>query len=182
MSSTVEVPAITNDADIVASSDEDILSLYWNKATGELKGKTGAAGDILEFTSTAIKQVQISIPTAEVLQLFTTPKQLIAAPGAGFAIVVIEASTEIIFAGSQYITNVQLKTITDTATRGQNLDSQILTSTVSRIGSMASINLTAASDKQIIEDKALMLSMNTGNPVGGDSNIIVRLTYRLISV
>ena len=49
--SLVKIPAITDNADVVASTDEDILSFYWNKATGALLGKK-KSGDIIEFSST----------------------------------------------------------------------------------------------------------------------------------
>ena len=49
--SLVKIPAVTDNADVVASTNENILSFYWNKVTGTLLGKK-KSGDIVEFSNT----------------------------------------------------------------------------------------------------------------------------------
>ena len=185
MPSTVGIPSITDDTDIVASSDEDILSLYWNKATGELKGKTGVAGEILEFSAgtRVVLESKVLIPSVEVLQLFTTPKQLVAAPGVGLAIEIISSSIECVFNTISYATNVSFILITNNANTQQFSDDRILSSTIARITESSKTGAPfTVSDTQIIENEALTASVLIGNPTGGDSDINVYVSYRILTV
>ena len=183
MGALVGIPA-GNDNDIVVSSDSDILELYWDKATGVIKGKK-SDGNVLDFeTGTSfLKQISISLSSAEVLNLFTVPKELVPAPGAGKAIVIIEASMQSIFGTVPYATNLQFNIITDTADREQMFDGDILISTVSRvIKSKVSGAPLTPSETEVIEDKALVIEVDAGNPTAGDSSFVINITYRVINV
>jgi hypothetical protein len=118
----------------------------------------------------------ITIPSADVLNLGTTPYLLIDSPGAGYYIQVLTASCKVDFNTTAYL-GTTLTIETDTANRSQHAFSNALNATVSRIGVSAQQGINAATDTQLISDKGIYLK---GNPTTGDSDIIIYLTYRII--
>src|SRR4051812_35669806 len=65
--SKINIDAIDTDPTLAANSDEKLPSQEAVKA----------------YVDSAIQTVKVSLTSAEILALFTTPKQLIPAPGAG---------------------------------------------------------------------------------------------------
>jgi hypothetical protein len=122
----------------------------------------------------------ITIPSVDVLTLFTTPYLLIASPGVGYYIQVLTAACKVNFNSIAYAVNTTLNVYTDTATRVQHAFSNGLNATLSRIGVSAQQGTNAAADTQLISDKGVYLTSQTGNPTTGDSDIIIYLTYRII--
>jgi hypothetical protein len=130
--------------------------------------------DSLNQTST------ITIPSADVLTLFTTPYLLIPSPGAGYYIQVLTAACKVNFNSVAYATSTTLNIYTDTATRVQHVFSNALNATLSRIGVSAQQGVSAAADTQLISNKGIYLQAQTTNPTLGNSDIIIYLTYRII--
>lgn len=136
--------------------------------------------------------VAIPITTAEILALDTTPKQLVAAPGAGYALEAVSAFAKIVYAGTPYATVVDLHIYTDTSNVPQlsmvtGTSNTILESTVSRMVAFyvdASVNYPlSATQTMIIENKALMISPLAGlNPTAGNSDITIYLNYRKVAL
>ena len=122
----------------------------------------------------------IRIPSASVLTLFTTPYLLIPSPGAGYYIQVLTAACKVNFNTTAYATNTSLNILTDTATRVQHSFSNVLNATLSRISVSSQQVISGAADTQLISDKGVYLKAQTGNPITGDSDIIIYLTYRII--
>jgi hypothetical protein len=130
--------------------------------------------DSLNQTST------ITIPSASVLTLFTTPYLLIPSPGAGYYIQVLTAACKVNFNSIAYAVSTTLNIYTDTATRFQHVFSNALNATVSRIGVSTQQGVSAAADTQLISNKGVYLTAQTTNPTLGNSDIIIYLTYRII--
>ena len=122
----------------------------------------------------------ITIPSADVLNLFTTPYLLIDSPGAGYYIQVLTASCQVDFNTTAYTVSTTLNIYTDTATRVQHVFSNGLNATVNRIGVSAQQGISGAADTQLISNKGIYLQAQTTNPLLGDSDIIIYLTYRII--
>lgn len=122
----------------------------------------------------------VTIPSADVLNIFTTPYLLIPSPGAGYYIQVLTASCKINFNTTAYSTNTTLNVLTDTAIRVQHSFSNVLNATLSRISVSSQQSISGAADTQLISDKGVYLKAQTGNPTTGDSDIIIYLTYRII--
>lgn len=122
----------------------------------------------------------ITIPSADVLNLFTTPYLLIDSPGAGYYIQVLTAACQVDFNTTAYTVSTTLNIYTDTATRVQHVFSNGLNATVSRIGVSAQQGVSGAADTQLISNKGIYLQAQTTNPLLGDSDIIIYLTYRII--
>ena len=130
--------------------------------------------DSLNQTST------ITIPSADVLTLGNTPYLLIPSPGAGYYIQVLTAACKVSFNSIAYATTTTLIIQTDTANRSQHVFSNALNATVSRISVSAQQGTSAAADTQLISNKAVYLTSGGVNPLLGNSDIIIYLTYRII--
>lgn len=156
--------------------------------------KTSSGGT--KFTNTVllpseinIQQAIITIPTASVLTLNSIPYQIAAAPGAGYAIQVISANARIkTYGGVAYATNVTITLISDTAISASNyqaLNNTILQRTSSCIKgfTLVATGGGAGDDNSVfIENKALMAYVLTGNPTAGNSDIIINVLYRIITL
>lgn len=128
-----------------------------------------------------IYSFKVEIPTAEVLQLNSTPKLLVAAPGLGYAIECLSFSVKITtYGGVPYDTNIAIQAITDTATNPQL--SSYLDSTVARWVSGHTLLLGSTTDTVLINNKGLYAKVFSGNPLNGNSDIIVYGIYRIIAI
>lgn len=131
-----------------------------------------------------VQQASLSIPTASVLTLNATPLEIVAAPGAGYAIEVIAASGSMTYNSVAYATNGKVQLITDTATKPQTETAAngFLFGTATRIVKFPLSTPTAVGETQIIENKSLKVTVDSGNPTAGNSDIVVYVLYRLIEL
>jgi hypothetical protein len=122
---------------------------------------------------------ELTIPSADVLQLNSTPQTIVAAQGVGTAIEVISASLKIDFNSVAYATNTVLELITNTSAvkQAENLINQSADAF-----SKFEMEVSAFGAEQIIDNEALNVSVQTGNPTAGDSDITVYVLYRIINV
>jgi hypothetical protein len=142
--------------------------------------------DIIDtmFDTNMIYSASLSITTAQVLQLNSTPLEIVAAPGAGKYIEVVSASALIeTYGGTPYATNTDLQLINPTAGEYQALIQDILKSTTPRIrffsqsGATGSTTLTS-----IIPNTALQVNVASGNPTAGNSDIKIKVLYRIVTI
>ncbi len=131
--------------------------------------------------------VSVTIPTASVLLLNGTPYQIVATPGAGVAIQVISAFAQIkTYGTTPYATNTTLGLIADTATSASNyqaVNSSLLARTAATIKQFQQAGVGATDNNaQLIANKALMAYVYAGNPTAGDSDIVIDVQYRLITL
>ena len=129
-----------------------------------------------------VQAAELSIPTASVLTLNATPLEIVAAPGAGYAIEVVAASFYSAFVSAAYATNTTMQLINDTATTAQF--DVLINYTVTNHRKFGTVALTAggAAATQIISNKSLKVKVATGNPTAGDSDIKVYVLYRIITI
>ena len=129
-----------------------------------------------------IYSASLSIPTAQVLTLNATQLDIVAAPGAGYAIEVVAASFYSAFVSAAYATNTTMQLINDTATTAQF--DVLINYTVTNHRKFGTVALTAggAAATQIISNKSLKLKVATGNPTAGNSDIKVYVLYRIITL
>ncbi len=121
----------------------------------------------------------LTIASADVLQLNSTPLTIVPAQGVGTAIEVISASAKLTFGTVQYTTNTVLQLFTTGGNDAQvDWISTFLTSTVNTIG--RAVNIYDKSN--LIENAALTVTVETGNPTAGDSDIEIFVYYRIIAV
>ena len=122
----------------------------------------------------------VTIPSASVLTLFTTPYLLIPSPGAGYYIQVLTAACKVNFNSIAYAVSTSLNIYTDTATRVQHTLNNTLNASLSRISVSSQQGISAAADTQLISNKGVYLQAQVANPTLGNSDIIIYLTYRII--
>lgn len=135
-------------------------------------------------TSAIVYEASLTIPTASVLTLFATPLDIVAAPGAGYAIEVIAASGSMTYNSIAYATNGKLQLITDTATKPQTETTAngFLFGTATRIAKFPLSTPTAIGETQLIANKSLKVAVDAGNPTAGNSDIKVYVLYRIIEI
>jgi hypothetical protein len=153
----------------------------WTTLSGDA---TLSATGVLTITATSVvKTVKLTIPTASVLTLYTTPLTIIAAPGAGYAIEVISAAYRLTFNSIAYATNTTLRLIQDTADVpvGSSVSSA-LAATITQMSDINAINNPTSGQTKIIENKALTVTVATGDPTAGNSALDIYVTYRLITL
>lgn len=148
-----------------------------------LRDPTGTVADFWAFMNPCgIECATLTIPFASVRLLNTTALTIVAAPGAGLAIEVMAATKEIQFNAVAYatFTSMILQTATATTTNGQAQN--VITDTASRITKFILQAATGTAATQIIANQALTVTVVGGDPTAGDSTIIVRVAYKIISV
>lgn len=123
----------------------------------------------------------LAIASSDVLQLNSTPQTIVAAQGAGTAIEVISASVKIDFNSAAYATNTDINVVCSGASQSQ-LKDNVLASTVSTTRRLLPVTGLGATDTQIIENSSLLVSVGSGDPTTGDSDIEVYILYRVITL
>jgi len=128
-----------------------------------------------------LKEASLTIASADVLQLNSTPLTIVPAQGVGTAIEVISASVKIDFNTTAYATNVNLTVGCSGATDVQHA-LQCLNSTVATNRRLNGQTATGTTDTQYLENTAVEVTVATGNPTAGDSDITVYVVYRVITL
>jgi len=149
--------------------------LFYNQADGVLWTRGDSGIECIQGTA------KLTIASADVLTLNTTPIEIIAAPGVGYAIEVISTSVYIDFNTTPYATNIQLQVFNLGASKplfAQN----ILDASVATRRFLTKQAATLATDTQILENASLQVSVKTGDPTAGDSDITIYVTYRIITL
>jgi hypothetical protein len=135
--------------------------------------------DLQDVFNNVLINATINVPSADVLNLGTTPYLLIDSPGAGYFIQVLTASCKVNFNTTAYATSTTLYINTDTANIQQHNLIDTLNTTLTRIG-VSSQQVTSVSDTQLISDKAIYLTSAGVDPTAGDSDIVIYLSYKII--
>lgn len=128
-----------------------------------------------------VKQIRISIPSAQVLTLNSNPVQLLPSPGVGFTYQFLDIMVTMIYFGVPYTTNLLLNIsfVGAGLTIGNN--SAILASSISRSGRMAVTNLSAAGASQYLTNTAVEANVSVANPVAGTGTLEIDISYRSIA-
>ena len=149
--------------------------LFYNQADGVLWTRGDSGIECIQGTA------KLTIATADVLHLNTTPIEIVAAPGAGYAIEVISASLKMVYNSATYATNTSLELLTAGATNSQA--STVIKNSASTIRRFAdATTLASATATQLVENAALNVTVASGDPTAGDSDITVYVTYRIITL
>lgn len=128
---------------------------------------------------TNIDYAEIAVTNGELLALYATGKELVAAPGAGYVTEFISALLILDWASTQYDTNGDL-TVRETNKDGTALSDTVDLADFLNKGADHMVVLQALSaDETLAENKALVLSAATGNPSTGNSLVRVKIAYRI---
>jgi hypothetical protein len=144
----------------------DALALV-DASTGTVVYKDG----ISYVTGQIIKTATVTIPTAEVLQLFTTPKAFGIDVPTGYYVQPLSAQLKATYAGVAYATNIALEV-------GFTGVKPLFNGSLA-FSSNTFVNL-MPDDGAMVGDADLIVSVNAGNPTAGTSDIDVTITFALI--
>ena len=151
---------------LIANSDGDI--------------KQASLEGLRDNFGSSIQSASLVIASVDVLKLNTTPQTIVSAQGAGKAIEVVSASVKVDFNTTAYATNTGMLLITDTATSQQaNAD---IGATVAQVGKFRTTEVGSPSLTQLIANQALTVTVDSGDPTAGDSDIEVFVLYRVIDI
>lgn len=117
------------------------------------------------------------ITSSQVLALFTTPLEIVAAAPTGFIHYPIRGLIEFGGGSADYATNTELA-ISSTST----LQAQLTGSIADRTKPNLLGNVTFAAGAEAVAGDSLSVSIGTGNPTAGDSDITVTLWYNTLQL
>lgn len=131
-----------------------------------------------------IKCDSVTITSAEMLALFTTPKEIIPAQGSGTIIVPLSVTAKMVNNTTPYATNVTFNIYTN-GTAGALVSTDKFINTVLASPSYHQLELiqpTIISNSNIAENQPIEATVPLGNPTGGDGDVEIFVTYRVITV
>jgi len=126
-----------------------------------------------------IRCASLLIPSAQVLQLNTTPQTIVPAQGVGTVIEVISAVMNFTWASVAYATNTNL--IIQTSTGSDKQASTDISLTANALSSFDP-EFSSPEATQLVENQDVEVTVDGGNPTAGDSDITIYVTYRVINV
>lgn len=126
-----------------------------------------------------IKQISITVSHAEILQLYSTPKVLVPRVGTGKVLQVLSAYVRVTPSTGNYSTNTNL-VIYEGGNGFTHICDALATTQIRRyrfIPTNTSGSLVQTQD----DDGDITLSVQTGNPTGGQGSLLINLTYTVYS-
>jgi len=126
-----------------------------------------------------IKSNVVNVTSAEVLDLNSNPKELLAAPGANKYIDIISATVRVNFNSNVYTTNTELGILSGSAIL---YSSDCLGTGLARIYKFDQVPLSGVTANQISVNSPISLYVDNGNPVAGNSTLTVNILYRIVDI
>lgn len=126
-----------------------------------------------------IERKRVPITSAEIKALFTTPKTLVAAPGAGFCTEVLGVSA-CVDAGATPYTGANALEIRYTNGAGTKVTGDIAAACIN--SSTDRVDKAVAVAATMTVNAAVVACVPTANPGAGDGTIILDIEYRTIKV
>ena len=125
---------------------------------------------------------QIDVSSAEILALNGTPKQLVAAPGAGKFIQVLSVTDQLIFGSAAYATHTELDVIDTSLGTILFKDTATLLAAVATKIAQIPANINANAGLAISANGAVELKAATGNPATGDGTLKILISYKIVTI
>jgi hypothetical protein len=127
-----------------------------------------------------IRFATVTIPTSEVLTLNSVPKAFGLTVPTGYHVEILGASATIQYGSAAYATNTQLQLTNGGAAALGTIGNNFLASTVSKTTTSYSQTNPTAGQTQVLTATDVFVTNTTGEPITGDSNIAVGITYRIV--
>lgn len=140
-----------------------------------------------DFPSVAIRgkalkiyTAKTTLTTAQVLALFTTPISLVAAPGAGYAILVHRVTGAVDYNSAAYATNTtqEVRYTNGSGTKVTADFTALVTATADKFVSVGGIEAATV----LTENAAVVVCNATGDPVTGNSPVSFTVDYSIVSL
>lgn len=170
---------VTDSTTVVTPPNYGIL--YYNQQSNKWRVRqNGAWSDLVGGSGTdAVSSITVTVSSAELLNIYSAAKLLLAAPGPGKFYQVLSIAIVYDYATAPYATDtnlvIQYATVSSFGTIGglinQSSDKVI----------MPQIPLIGATDLTNVENQALYLSTASANPTAGGGTLKVNLTYKIVT-
>lgn len=179
MANEIEVTALASKDATALATGSQIITYEQTGDTTRTPFFAAVAEANTQNGGALIKEASLTIASADVLTLNSTPIEIVSAPGAGYAIEVISASIKMVYVSATYTTNTNLILITSTGSDKQaSTDIGQASTTFSRF----ELEMGSADATQYVDNQAVVVSVDGGDPTAGDSDIKIYVTYRLIQI
>lgn len=119
---------------------------------------------------------EVAISNAELLALYTTSKELVAAPGAGYVLELLSAVLIMDHGGTDFTTNGDVTIQTGTTGTAQSDTVAAADWMQASADAIRNVQVLSA-DIQMDENESLVLACATGNPAAGDGVARVKIRY-----
>jgi hypothetical protein len=167
---------------VLAANSTDTYSAV--TSTSGTKVLTNTAGTISWETQTSVLSATVSLSSAQIKALATTPITVVSAPGSGYAIQVISASVFFDYTAPVYDDNYAFELLINGAGYSQFVCLSLLDSSSDtfRMFDPSTYSLTSGST-QLLENQPLNIKvMGSTNPSSGNSTAKIYVTYRIITL
>lgn len=155
--------------------------LIYNTDNSQFEYYNGSSWANMSSGLGSTQSVSVAIGSAQILAGNTTPVQLIAAPGAGLAIIPISVVVKYTYITAAYATNTSQVIYLDTLSGSDNalILIQTMLAETSNKSAVRSAN-SPVDENSIIANKALMWAIETGNPTAGSGRLDITVIYTTI--
>jgi hypothetical protein len=155
--------------------------LIYNTDNSQFEYYNGSAWASMSSGLGSTQSVSVAIGSAQILAGNTTPVQLVAAPGAGLAIIPISAVVKYTYITAAYATNTEQVIFLDTLDIEDNQLASF-SNMLSQTSNKSAICSAISNDQQnsIIANKSLMWAIATGNPTAGGGRLDITVIYTTI--
>lgn len=181
--------ALTADLNLLATLAASGLTTaelsYLIGVTSNLQTQLNAKANISDFSGLIeIQSFEVTIPSSEVLTLNSIPVTLVPAQGANTVIVPISITGQLIYNTTPYATNNDIFIYCGGTRQIMEFPSfnGFLYGTTSKIVNAILNLITVASDTQYVANSPLTVTVATGDPTAGDSDISIRGLYYVITL
>jgi hypothetical protein len=181
-----EGPTLTTE---VSVNDNGIQILYDGVSAYTLPLADGTAGQVLSTDGAGVLdwvaapvtlEASVTIASADVLQLNSTPITIVAAQGVGTAIEVISAVVHVNFNTTAYDAGTLLILSSGAPGFYQLIANDVLTATTEIYSTFSAVQGIQLGN--LIENESIAVMANVSDPNLGDSDITVYITYRIITL
>jgi hypothetical protein len=155
--------------------------LIYNTDNSQFEYYNGSAWASMSNGLGSTQSVSVAIGSAQILAGNTTPVQLVAAPGAGLAIIPISVVAKYTYITAAYATNTEQVIFLDTLDIEDNQLASF-SNMLSQTSNKSAICSAISNDQQnsIIANKSLMWAIATGNPTAGSGRLDITVIYTTI--
>lgn len=132
------------------------------------------------YALSGLRIANVTMSSAQILSAFTTPIELVPAPGAGLTILVLSVYAKMDYNSVAYATNTQY--VIGYSSGGHsitgNLDGGFLSASGDRY--LYTNCKEGIVSSNIVENRGVVFRVNTGNPTAGNSPVYISVVYVIV--
>ena len=124
-----------------------------------------------------VKQAKVSIGSAQILDGFTTPIEILDAAGAGKTNILLSVIADCTFGAAAYATNTNVRIYQAGAPNNIGVQNGLLGFSTSQLAVIPVPSASGSLTEQYIKNAKTFIQVLTGNPTAGDGTITLIVTY-----